>query len=338
MNEALEVKEAGAEETGLDALALAATTKFPILKGASDVRLISQRENAVFAVSSPLDQKQYVLRVHRDGYQSKASIRSELDWMAALKAAGVDTPDVVEGDNQDPVQIVSTLQIPEGRICDVLAWVEGEDLASAGEEAGVLESYRMLGSINAKLHVHARGFVPPQGFDRQSWDEEGMLGADPLWGDFRDLGALTAEQLGLLERARVYVLEYLDDFGKSGERFGLIHADMMPENILLRNGEPYVIDFDDSGYGWYLYDAATLFAFEIAEEDYADRLAAWIEGYREVTDLSEEDLSALDIFIMCRFLVGLGWLHTRQETDMAKEATGDIVELAIMHANKVLAR
>jgi hypothetical protein len=58
--------------------------------GAHSLRLIRDRENAVFEAALPTGRA--ALRLHRVGYQSEAAIRSELWWCAALADAGVPVP------------------------------------------------------------------------------------------------------------------------------------------------------------------------------------------------------------------------------------------------------
>jgi Ser/Thr protein kinase RdoA (MazF antagonist) len=295
--------------------------------------LLSHRENAVFRVDDPNEGRAYVLRIHREGYQSEAMIRSELAWMEALRAEGVETPEVLHARDGDTVQTVAVPEVPEPRHCDLFRWVGGEP----PDAADVERTYRLLGRINARIHDQARDWKRPPGFQRQSWDEEGMLGEHPLWGRFGDLAALSAEQQRLLGDARTAVLSRLSRFGKAPDRFGLIHADLMPENILVQDGVPRVIDFDDSGFGWHLYDPATLLAFDVAEEDFGRRRDAWVAGYREVASLPDAHLAELPTLIMARFLVGLGWLHTRRETPFARQFTPDLVALACAYARDFLA-
>jgi Ser/Thr protein kinase RdoA (MazF antagonist) len=96
-----------------------------------------------------------------------------------------------------------------------------------------------------------------QGFIRQAWDADGLLGAHPIWGRFEDLAALTPEAARQLGQARDRARAKLTAFGKNEDRFGLIHADLLPENVLVHEGSPMAIDFDDSGFSWRLYDLAT---------------------------------------------------------------------------------
>ena len=54
------------------------------------IRLISNRENAVFEIATPRGRA--ALRLHRQGYQDEGAIRSELWWCAALAYKGVAVP------------------------------------------------------------------------------------------------------------------------------------------------------------------------------------------------------------------------------------------------------
>jgi Ser/Thr protein kinase RdoA (MazF antagonist) len=63
----------------------------------SNVTLINLSENATYKVET-IDGKNWALRIHREGYQSKAAIASELSWLMALRdSAVVTTPKPVKG-------------------------------------------------------------------------------------------------------------------------------------------------------------------------------------------------------------------------------------------------
>jgi Ser/Thr protein kinase RdoA (MazF antagonist) len=317
----------------LKRLAAAALEHFGLAPD-STLEILKYRENAVFRVDEAASGRRCVLRVHREDYQTSASVLSELLWMDALCETGINTPRALAGRDGQWVRTVSVPGVPEPRHCDVISWVDGEPL----EVAQSVEAYRLLGELHARLHCHSRHWSPPPGFTRHYWDEEGMLGDERLWGRFEDLEALDADQRALMQQARHLVLDRLARFGKREDRFGLIHADFMPDNVLIHRGVASVIDFDDCGFGWYLYDPATLFAFSVADDAFSTMLDAWAEGYRSVAGLPDEHLAELPTFIMARCLVGLGWLHTRRETDMARFLTDPIVKLACDYAKSLLAR
>ena len=213
----------------------------------TDISPLHIRENAVFKLETP--ENRYALRIHRSGYQTSNQIRSEQLWMDALRDFGVATAELLPAADGKTIQRIETDLVGGSRDCDLLSWIDGVPL---GEETkGSSASYHLLGEVNARLHLQSISWVRPEGFERLVWDEEGLLGDNPLWGRFQDLEILSEENRSLLMQARNKARDRIAKFGKSPERFGLIHADFMPENILMSHGNPYVIDFGDSGSGWF---------------------------------------------------------------------------------------
>jgi len=101
----------------------------------------------------------------------------------------------------------------------------------------------------------------------------------------------------------VDVIEYrLAHLGKALHRCGLIHADFRLANLLIHEGNVRVIDFDDCGLGWFLYDAASAVTFFEDRPEVPALLDAWLEGYRRVRPLAKEDETELWTLIMMRRL------------------------------------
>ena len=289
----------------------------------SDLKLLGHRENAVYQVKTPAGEK-FALRVHRHDYHSEAAIRSELDWMRALEAADVHCPDALTSITGKTVEWISVDEVPEPRLVDVFEWVDGSPPA----EENLLDTYETLGEISAKIHTHGTTWRKPDGFERLAWDEDGLLGENPLWGRFVDLGPLTTKQRELLIRARDKAHQTVLEFGKSEENYGLIHADLMPENIMVTDdGDVQVIDFDDSGFGWHMYDLATAVFFHCPELHFEELVGRWVAGYRKHRKLPDEHLALLPTFLIARALICLGWAHTRRETETAKALTDDVIAL-----------
>jgi hypothetical protein len=55
-----------------------------------------------------------------------------------------------------------------------------------------------------------------------------------------------------------------------------------------------------------------------------------------VPPLPDEHVRQLDVLVMARLLLGLGWMHTRRETPMARDFTPLVVHLACVQAEKLL--
>ena len=316
----------------LDATARLALPRFGI-DAAAPLALIHHRENAVFRADDPVAGTPWALRVHRHGYRASDEIRSELAWMDALRDAGVPTPRARPGVDGDPLQLVAPPAGGPPLQVDMLTWIDGRSLAAGGEDH---EVYRLVGRTSALIQRHGRTWTPPPGFTRPTWDVDALIGRRALWGDYADLTVLTTEQRAVMHRAASTVRRRLDAFGRAPDRFGLTHGDLMPDNVLVADGVPYVIDFDDGGYGWYLYDLATLLADKVADPAFAAVRDAWVEGYRTAAALPDDHLDALDALVMARLLLGLGWMHTRRETPMARDFTPLVVHLACLQAETLL--
>ena len=90
-------------------------------------------------------------------------------------------------------------------------------------------------------------------------------------------------------------------------------------NLLVNGPRVNVIDFDDSGLSWYMYDLGSSLSF-IEHEPYVPELVdAWIGGYRRTTDLDPADEAELPTFIMFRRLLLVAWIGSHAETETAQQ-------------------
>lgn len=275
--------------------------------------LINHSENVTYRIDRANDEK-LILRVHRDGYQSHETIMSEIAWMKALQTdAGILTPQALPGVNGELIQRVSSPHIG-ARNCVLINWIDGEMPLETGELSELLEPFTRLGAITARLHQHAIAWQRPDIFQRQCWDFDGTIGDQPVWGRYLEGQGLTDADKRLLKKCANLIKERLEQFGKSTDRFGLIHADLRLANLLIHQGSIRVIDFDDCGLGWFLYDVGAALSFMERREDVPELVEAWVKGYLEVRLLSEEEIAEIPTFIMLRRLTLLGWAASRGQT------------------------
>lgn len=303
--------------------------------------LVKHRENAVFKVTSQAG-RCYALRVHRHGYHSDQSLRSELHWMTYLNQKGLKTPLPVAALDGAYFKSVSSQGVPEARQCDVIEWVDGAPVGGleegvAGDDKSLEGIYRSIGEIAANLHNISTAWDRPADFSRLQWDARGTIGEAPLWGRFWELEPLSMAQKDLFFAARDKALEKLEAFGMGDDRFGLIHGDLLPDNILKTPDGLCLIDFDDSGFGWYLFEFATSLFMHLGEPHFDVIYTAMVEGYRSVRPLPDEHLALLPTFFLMRGLVYLGWAHTRKETETAKALTPMMIEAVTALATDYLA-
>jgi Ser/Thr protein kinase RdoA (MazF antagonist) len=282
----------------------------------SDVTLdiLKHRENTVFALLDPRGRKHGALRVHVPGYQTRASILSEFQWMRALESAGVRTPGIVAARDGSLVIAVTVGDTGETRLVDVLEWIEGSQ--PGGDE--LVTAFRTLGELQARCHNHAAHWQVPTGFTRQRWDDTTLLTGDhptvaPAWDNW----ALSAEQRTVVLSCRDALRERLTRWGKGREHYGIIHSDLMPDNLIIASDGVRLIDFDDAGFGWYLYDPASALLPYYGSDLYDALMDPWLAGYRSERPLSDEELAELPTFLLLRCFYALGWLHLRRNSDWA---------------------
>jgi Ser/Thr protein kinase RdoA (MazF antagonist) len=324
--------ELGQQLLRFNALARASLVNWDIDQN-SQLSLIKHRENAVYELKTPGGER-YALRIHRAGYHSDAALRSELQWMTALNDAGLRTPQSVRTRTGDWFAVQQDKSGSDAYQIDMLSWVDGKALGSveqglSDDVATLVSNYRQVGVLAARLHNLTESWPKPDGFTRQAWDIDGCFSENAIWGRFHDLEVLTSEQMAILDTARKLLVALLTDLGKGPEVYGLIHCDLLPENLLGSGDDIYLIDFDDAGYGWYLFEFATSLFFLLGEPYFDDVFDALVEGFRSERALPDEQLALLPAFFLLRALVYLGWAHTRSETDTAKEMTPMIVEVAL---------
>ena len=311
-------------------LALAALKSWDIADGQPE--LVKIRENAVFRVTAP-DGAQAALRIHRHGYHTDAALESELQWMRALHRDGIGVPAIVPARTGALFITASVDGVPEPRQVDMVKWLPGAPLGTleAGLGAAVRDigqTFTAVGRLIAELHNHAAAWPRPHGFVRHAWDVDGLTGEAPLWGRFWQYPGLGASQRALLERARGAARGALTAIGQPSQGYGLIHADFNLDNLLLRDGRVMAIDFDDCGFGWHLFDLATISILFRGTENFDAISAAVIAGYRQVRALSDETLRRMPLFYLLRAFTYVGWIHTRSETRTAEEIAPAIVDLA----------
>ena len=293
---------------------------------AASVELLNVSENATFLVTDP-DAGPSVLRVHRLGYHTEPEIASELAWMEALRAeAGVRTPRVLPAADGRRVVTVPERAGPDEaaraqRHCVRFEFLPGtEPGGSAAEPALTAAHFAELGEITARMHRHAREWDRPAWFTRFHWDYAAAFGGPgplgPLAGRHRRRAVRARDpRPGWTRRSR----DRLRAFGSGPERYGLVHADTRLANLLVNDGAVSVIDFDDAGFSWYLYDLGTSVSFFEHEPQVPGLVEAWLRGYRRAGELSAADEAEIWTFIMFRRLLLVAWIGSHQAADIAAE-------------------
>ena len=278
----------------------------------SSLTLLNISENATFRVDGAHGRS--VLRIHRSGYHTRQAIESELAWIAALRGDGVVT--TAQAIPTASGERVATAAHPDGeeRHAVMFTWLEGTEPT----EDRLVEDFATLGAITARLHHHARTWPLPEGFTRFTWNVQTSLGEHGHWGRWQDGMAVDQEERDILGRLATCIDRRLARFSSVEDRFGLIHADMRLANLLVTGQQVSVIDFDDCGFGWYLYDLGSSLSFIEDHPLVPELVDSWVRGYRQVGQLSADEEDELQTFIMLRRLLLVAWIGSHSSTDLAQ--------------------
>ncbi|MDR1799860.1 MAG: phosphotransferase [Bifidobacteriaceae bacterium] len=276
-----------------------------------DLTLITVSENATFLLA--LDgQPIGAVRVSHPGYVGGPSaINSEIAWINAIRL------------QVDEVRVLTVVPSPRGNyvcvikdnagtgwICVSTKFVPGTVLEDLPDPSAY---YETIGRWSALLHKHARSWELPYGFRRFAWDTSDIVGPSARWGRW-EASKLTTQEAALLGAAQFKALQVMSGYPKNGYTWGLIHADLRASNVLAEGDQLTVIDFDDSGFGYYLWDYAAALSF-LTQEPYGPAMAqAWIRGYTQITGLDDKEIEVASALTMLRKLQLLGWLcHHRED-------------------------
>jgi Ser/Thr protein kinase RdoA (MazF antagonist) len=286
------------------------------LPPATRIALLNLSENATFLLSEDAGGRELVLRIHRVGYSSRAEIRSELEWLNALRREGViETATPLPGTDGE---LVHTLESPSGRPPRHAVAFERLPGIEPAVGADAPRWFERLGELTARMHLHAKSWPVPAGFCRKRWDLGSMAGEESYWGAWRNGVGLDAAGAVVLERALSFIRRRLERYGMGADRFGLVHADLRLANLLVDGAQLRIIDFDDCGFSWFMYDFATAVSFMEHEASVPELLAAWVAGYRKAAPLTAEDHAEIPTFLVLRRILLTAWIASHIEVPFAR--------------------
>jgi len=192
---------------------------------------------------------------------------------------------------------VSIPGIPGERLCSLLRWVKGRELK---KEETQPHHYKALGELLARLHDHSAHWQVPAGLSKRNYDWGGLFGK--VGGDGNPSSAawsrLPPGYAQPFEAVSKKVKQVMAAWGRGPDVYGLIHGDLgLPVNVLFWNGNARIIDFDDSGFGYYLFDLSIILEDSQEDQIQPQFRDALLDGYTRLRPLSEDQIKSLDLFL-----------------------------------------
>lgn len=280
----------------------------------SSVKLLNYSENATYLISPP-DADPVVLRINRPGYHSRSHIATEISWVNSLaRETPLRIAEPIAGCDGEFIQHIWHPDVPEPRNCVLMTFLPGCEPDGTNR----LTAFSLLGKTTAHLHRHAEQWKPAHPILRNRWDFDTMFGKQPIWGRWQDSPGMTPAKKSLLTRLVKTLRPRIEALGESRSRFGLVHADLRAANLLVHGGEVAVIDFDDCGFSWFIYDLAAALSFIETHPDVPACVEAWLAAYQQIRPLSRAEIASIPSFILLRRLLLLAWVGSHADSEQAK--------------------
>lgn len=153
------------------------------------------------------------------------------------------------------------------------------------------------GQTMGRLHKLSKQFVPSDGFYCKQWYENPRL-KNKHW------------DREVIERVEE-VTNHIGSLKSNKENYGITHNDLHQENFFINNGRLTVIDFDDLGYSWFMYDIAVVLyqviyrnVFAQQDPDFNRRFFhTFIEGYSKENRIDDDLMLELPYFLQLRHII-----------------------------------
>lgn len=280
-------------------IAVRAVAQFPLSN--PRINYIGFTENVVYKISA--QQGEFILRIHAASYRTQAAIEQELNYISTLRNSGFNLQKPLNTKADEQIAIVDGFEV------SVLSWQKGR---RKRRNSIADKHFIILGEYLAKLHDFSeKNKKQIKSNHREFWTADQLLGKQAILGSSDGLESINSFNREVFDRCKKQtyerILAYQD---KRPETFGMIHADLHFSNIIWRGDELLPIDFDDCGLGSFLHDLSIpIVTMNSATPQHHRELL--LNAYSQTRPLNQNDLEALDDFILTRHIVMQGWLMAR---------------------------
>ena len=244
---------------------------------------------------------EYVLRLSMLGDREKEDYLAEAEFIHYLAVNGAPVTDVIPSSNGNFVESFSLGE----KECFVMlfAYAKGMLISDNGyryrDGAPLDEYFYNTGKALGAIHRLSKEYKPvnkrPEFFEKYNNEHIDALIPD----GYEDLKKAIGERL-----------ESFRELHLDPDVYGLVHFDYSDGNyhVDMNTGDITVFDLDNCIYCWYMFDLANLWihgtGWYQGEPDPGKRMEGMkgyfdtvLSGYRSETDISEEELSQLQLFI-----------------------------------------
>ncbi len=257
---------------------------------ADQIQLLDGFESFIYEFSRP--DGDFILRIGHSTRRTPEWIAGEVDWINYLADGGA--------------RVARAILSANGNLVEAIADGHGDHfLVTAFEKAPGGPAWEQdlppdfvqhYGQVLGRIHRLTKDYTPTNpAWRRFEWNAPGNL----------EIAEWLPDSEAAVRQKFAALMPYFDSLPKDRESYGLIHQDAHGGNFFVHNGQLTLFDFDDCVYGWFIYDIAMVFFYELMWKT-DDRAAvetfcnAFLAGYRRENQLAPQWLAAIPYFLKLR--------------------------------------
>lgn len=282
-----------------------------------DLTLLGDFENYVFRFEPGGAPR--ILRITHTSHRSADDIRAEIDWVAHLRAGGLEVCSAIPSGSGAWVE-----EIGEGFGSFLVSCFEHAPGARPTRAEWGPELFERWGAYVGRSHRLTRDYVPGNGVpDRMRWDENPYV--------VRALDVIPEDQRRVRSRFEE-VRQRWADLAEEPGAFGICHTDLHQENFHVADGRIVGFDTDDCEHHWLVQDISSVLYHgyhgpqnekgkpSISRPEFVEAfLPPFWRGYRTEYDLDEVWLDELPLFLMARRMTIYVLLHLKWDVDRVSD-------------------
>lgn len=250
-----------------------------------NLKLINNQINCVYRFEA--NNQGYYLRLSHETIRSQQELISSINFQRHLLSHGVPICEAIPSKQDHWIEVIPQESL--NFLAHVCLEVPGNIMHFDHAEKTV---YTQWGEALARLHQASRTYSP---------GDYHFLTGQNLWQETSDYAIQDRDQDIKIIFHRIndwFTTKKCNDF------YGLTHGDHRPGNVLYDGQQIHLIDFDEPVYHWFLADIAMPFLDLYGKpfESWQGKFDGFIEGYRRIMPIPDEELNQLHWFAQMKSL------------------------------------
>jgi Ser/Thr protein kinase RdoA (MazF antagonist) len=296
------------------------------------LELIKHLENTTFKLST--EQGKFLLRVYCGLQNTVQDIESEgkiIEYLISYNDSFYQKPIYNNSNRFVSISEAGGISKP----VSILSWIDSPII---GHEVNDISLFEKLGKLLAHIHNQLADWQKPVDFHRPIFDTDNLIGKKGAFG-YANLGYryFDDETVSLFESVYQRLIDFEAVAGKEANIYGIIHGDLHLNNVILHQNTLIPIDFDDSGWGYHIYDLAVILANYWGIIEYPQIKANLLQGYRSIREFSIDLENKLFLFIAARYIFIALYLAGKSEQESIKQTALEYIPSYVAKLKDIIA-